>query len=179
MAITDFLKKQITEATAKSRAGGGGDNLRDGIYSTIVEKVVCDKMHNGLCIVIAVRIVTAQAVREDVKPNAVGSTVRFVLNFDDSRTKDVAPKNWRQYLEAVDGADQNTMSADEIAKHTEAVAADENAHSGIALGLSSYRKMKKDKSGESVLGTFKHVPGQTAESIEANKKLLVTPIPSN
>jgi hypothetical protein len=179
MAITDFLRKQITEATSKSRAGGGGDNLRDGIYSTIVEKVVCDKMHNGLCIVIAVRILSAQAVREDVKPNAVGSTVRFVLNFDDSRTKDVAPKNWRQFLEALDGADQNTMPAEEISKHTETVANNENAYSGIALGLSSYRKMKKDKTGESVLGTFKHVPGQTAESIEANKKLLIASVPSN
>lgn len=173
MGIGEDLRRRIADTTAKSRAGGGGDDLRDGVYSTIVEKIVCDKMHNGLCIVIAVRIMTAQAVRDDVKPNAIGSTVRFVLNFDDPRTKEVAPKNWRAFLEALDGVDQNTMSHTEIDKHTGIVANDETAYNGIAINLSSYRKMKKDKTGESVLPAWKHVPGQTAESIEANKAKLV------
>jgi len=168
MGISADLRNQIAGSTAKSRAGGGGDDLRDGVYSTIVEKVVVGKMHNGLCIVIAVRIMTAQGVRDDVKPNAVGTTVRFVLNFDDIRTKEVAPKNWRQFLEAFDGVESNSMTADEIAKHTGVVADNESAYAGVEINLTSYRKMKRDKSGESVLGTWKHVPGQTLESIAAN-----------
>lgn len=172
MGLPAHLIGQITQAATKARSGGGGDDLRDGTYLCTVEKIACGEMNSGTLIVIAVRIDEALPVRDDVKPNAVGSTVRFVLNFTDPRTKDVAPKAWREFLEALDGADQNTMGSAEISTHTSAVANDENCYRGVQIRLASYRRMNKAKTKELVLGAWKHIAGQSEDTIKARRAVL-------
>lgn len=174
MALPANVLGKIAEATNKSRAGGGGDDLRDGVYVMVTEKTEAFSGNNGDQIAIVARVISAEAdpAHPNVKPNAVGSSVRWILNFTDNRTKEVAPKNWRAFLEALDGCGQNALSGEKIAEYTNAIAADPQAFRGVRFRCTSYRRPKKNKPNEeSVLANYQFVQ-QTGEEVAAQRAAL-------
>jgi hypothetical protein len=71
---------------AGASATGGGNNIRDGIYKLLIEKVHIQTGHTGECFIAEFRVIDAQsngALDErgnPIMPNAVGSTCSMVAN---------------------------------------------------------------------------------------------------
>jgi hypothetical protein len=71
---------------ASASATGGGNNIRDGVYKLMVDKVHIQKGHTGECFIAEFRVIDANAngaVDDNgrpVVPNAVGSSCSMVCN---------------------------------------------------------------------------------------------------
>lgn len=80
------MSKGAFAKVAGASATGGGNNIRDGVYKLLVEKVHIQDGHSGECFIAEFRVVESQAngaVNEQgqpIIPNAVGSSASIVCN---------------------------------------------------------------------------------------------------
>lgn len=82
MGKLDNIFKKIADASAT----GGGNNIRDGLYTFLVEKCSIQEGHTGTCLIVELRVMESQASGSldengrPIAPNPVGSTCSMVCN---------------------------------------------------------------------------------------------------
>jgi hypothetical protein len=166
------LISQISNASASK----GGNNLRDGKYKLIIERVVLNKGHEGTCVIPELRVVSAERVEQGVEPNDVGSSISCVWNLEKHR--ETAPGNVKSFVLAVTGMDEGKTPAEEVQKATASMLADPYAFRGLEVEVTTYRKTNQGKKTPAnrgqilVLPAWKHVTGQTPETVMANRAAL-------
>ena len=80
------MSKGAFAKVAGAQATGGGNNIRDGVYKLLVEKVHIQDGHSGECFIAEFRVIESQANGatnehgQPIVPNAVGSSCSIVCN---------------------------------------------------------------------------------------------------
>lgn len=178
---------------ASAAATGGGNNIRDGIYKKLIEKVFVHEGHNGDCFIAEFRVVESEAngAVDDrgvpVIPNAVGSNCSMVCNFS---AHESAAGNAKAFVEAaIQGLgysyDEFVALRDDkgnpmFASEEEALAfccSDQNPLRGIAIANETRQTVNKGRKNPANAGKKLTLNGwrpiaQTEEDIAEQRKFL-------
>lgn len=165
----------VLSKIANSSATKGGNNLKDGKYRLIVEKMLLNSGHSGTCFIPELRVVSAAATEKDTEPNSVGSTVSCVWNV----TKhDSAPGNVKAFILSALGLDEASTPAAKVQELLSKAVGAEQILRGFEIDCSTMRRINQGKSNPAnrgqvmVLPTWQHVAGQTQESVAKNRSML-------
>ena len=168
---------------ASASATGGGNNIRDGIYKLMVEKVQMQTGHTGECFIAEFRVLDSSpngAVDEQgrpVIPNAPGSTCSMVCNITKHAS---AAGNAKAFVEkALEGLG---VSPDKINAETMAyVCSENNPLRGLAIIDETYRGVNKGRENPAnagkalTLNKWKAVAQTEADVNTGNAYLDATP----
>jgi hypothetical protein len=171
--------ESIFKKIADASATGGGSNIRDGIYSFLIEKCSIQNGHTGVCFVAEFRVMESSfngALDEQgkpVTPNPVGSTCSMVCNLTKHES---AAGNVKAFLQGALGGVGYTpeMINDELIS---SVVSADNPLRGAKVVDETYRGVNKGRSNAAnagkplTLNKWKSV-SQTEEDIAAGRKYL-------
>lgn len=133
---------------AAASATGGGNNIRDGIYKFLVEKISLQNGHTGECFIAEFRVVesTANGALDEqgrpVVPNAVGSTCSMVCNL--TKHESAAGNAKAFVVKALAGL--NLTEQDITPEVMAWVCGEKNPLRGLAVRDETYRGVNKGKS---------------------------------
>jgi hypothetical protein len=166
--------RAIFQKIASAKASGGGNLIRDGRYEFTILKLLLEDKFNGTCFIAEMLVESAGEVEQGVEPNRVGSTCSYVVNFD-GEGKLSAPGNVKLFVLALLNKGEDELDADQIADITEKLVAPSQPARGMRIADETYRKTIR--SGKNAGKPFtahrwKHVDGQTDESINERRKQL-------
>lgn len=139
---------------AAASATGGGNNIRDGVYEMMVEKVHMQSGHSGECFIAEFRVLksSANGAADDrgnpIVPNAVGSTCSMVCNLTKHES---AAGNAKAFVEnALAGLG---VTADKITPDVMAwVCSENNPLRGLKVIDETYRTINKGRSNSANAG---------------------------
>jgi hypothetical protein len=164
--------QDILDKIANASATKGGNDFRKGSYRLIVDRITLEKDRKGVSMVVPqFRVKTATKMEQDVEPNPVGSSVRCVWRLD----KDASPGNIKELVLALVGADEATTPAEAVKAATAQMLSPEQPLRGFEIDCTTIVRINKGRDNpanagkEMVLPGWQHVPGQTAESVAANR----------
>lgn len=198
------LKLKVTQKTmagafakmAAAKPTGGGNNIRDGIYTFIVERLFHSNGHNGECIIAEFRVKESSsngAVDEHgrpVTPNAPGTACSAVWNLTQHEaaagnsvafamiaTQSLMGLDWQAFLAMeVDGQKAFPGGAEQALAW---LCGSDNPLAGVEVRDETYRFVNKGRknpanAGKQMTGNKWFPVDMTQEQIDANKKLLTT-----
>lgn len=132
---------------ASATATGGGNNIRDGIYKFLVEKVHIQGGHSGECFIAEFRVLESSpngAVDEQgrpVVPNAPGSTCSMVCNLTKHASAAGNAKAFVVNALAGLGLTEDKINAETMAY----VCSENNPLRGLAVADETYRGINKGR----------------------------------
>lgn len=161
--------ENIFKKIAEAKASQGGNHMKDGDYTYLIEKFIMNQGHTGTCFIAELRVLEAKQTESDVEPNPVGSTVGFVANVS---KQEAALGNVKAFVLAALGLHDGTPSENVQSILAEAVGEAQPLR-GLRIKNTTYRYVNKGRANPANRGNvitlprFAHVPGQTPESITA------------
>ncbi len=169
--------QDVFSKIANASATKGGNNLRDGKYRFVIERVQLHTGHTGTCIIPELRVVKADRTEKDVEPNAVGSTTSCVWNLSQH---DSAPGNVKAFVLAVLGLDEASTPPAKMQELSATMVSEGQPFRGIEIDVTTMRRVNQGRKNAAnrgqimVLPNWQHVQGQTRESIASNRTMLDT-----
>lgn len=167
--------QDVFSKIANASATKGGNNIKDGNYRLIVERMLVNTGHTGTCFIPELRVKTATATEKDVEPNAVGSTVSCVWNVTKHAS---APGNVKAFVLAVLGLDEASTPADQMKELMAKAVGPDQILRGIEIDANTIRRVNQGRDNPAnrgtvmVLPTWQHVPGQSQDSVAKNRAAL-------
>lgn len=167
--------QDVFSKIANASATKGGNNLKDGKYRLIVERMLLNTGHSGTCFIPELRVVKAEKSEQDVEPNAPGSTVSCVWNVTKHAS---APGNVKAFVLAVLGIDEATTPAAQMQELLSRAVGAEQILRGMEIDCATFRRVNKGRDNPANAGTvmtlpaWQHITGQTQESITRNRATL-------
>lgn len=134
----DLLKK-----VASAQASGGGNNIRDGIYTFEICNLLLEKKYKGEIFIVEFLVRDAKAVQEldkqgkPVVPNEPGSRCSWVLNLTKNES---APGNMKKFFLDLYGYAEHEVTPDELATVLDMALAGDQPCRGWLIGDETYRK---------------------------------------
>ena len=149
-----------------TKLNGSGENMRDGVYTFLVERLFEQKGYEGNCFIAELRVMTAEPLLESVKPNPVGSSLSVVCN--ETKHKEVARANIIKICMSVFGLTQA-----EVEDNYAEIVSEDNPARGRLVGCRTYRKESQGRFNAANKGQILVLPRwecieQTAEEIRVN-----------
>lgn len=148
------MSKGAFAKVAGASATGGGNNIRDGIYKFLVEKISLQNGHSGECFIAEFRVIEATAngaVNEQghpIVPNAVGSSCSLVANLTKHES---AAGNAKAFV--VNALAGLGYTEDQITAETMAyICSENNPLRGLAVIDETYRGVNKGRSNPANAG---------------------------
>lgn len=157
------FNKMISGATPSQ----GGNYLRDGIYSLLVEKVVQHQGNDGPTFVAELRVTESKKTEQDVEPNPVGTTVSYAQVLMKFKS---APGNAKAFLLGVLGG-LGYAESDLTDQLVDEVVGDGQPLRGAQVKCSTYRKMTRDGSKMLTLPKWQSV-AQDEAAIKRGREFL-------
>jgi hypothetical protein len=168
--------KSLLSEIAKSKAANGGNYLRDGRYTLVLEHLSVETLFAGrtfiaeLYVQEAANDPTAKDERGvQIEANPVGSSVTFLQQFD--KHPMTAFKATKAFLLALADEKEEEVDEAEFVAYLELAIGKDQPLRGALVKAESYRKPTKDKSKMLVLPKW-IAAGNTPEQIAARRKLL-------
>lgn len=174
---TSARRKALMEKLSKAKAGGVGNNFKDGKYRLAVKKMGLEDGFKGTrfqttFVVAASRKVPVICLKEnkalDVDPNPVGSDVDWMA-MDLDKTDSAGPGNVRRLI--CDLFDKRDLSDEEyietlaemcdLDENGDALAAPLHASKGMLIDMETVRIITKTNKVEIVVPKWSHVPFST------------------
>lgn len=164
---------------ATASATGGGNNIRDGIYKLLVEKVHMQTGHTGECFIAEFRVIESSpngALDEQgrpVVPNAPGSTCSMVCNITKHASAAGNAKAFVVNALAGLGITEDKINAETMAY----VCSENNPLRGLAITDETYRGVNKGRENPAnagkplTLNKWKPI-AQTEADVNAGKAYL-------
>lgn len=151
------LPASVAEELGKARTAGGGNWIQHGDYTLMIEKWYFQKIQDE-CIIVEFLVVESRkkVVYEgdkkiEVEPNAVGSEVSEVANFD-GPGKLSAKANARAVALGLFGFKEGDVSDKIVADTMLQVVRDNTPAAGMLIKVSTYAKEKRTAKGEFITG---------------------------
>jgi hypothetical protein len=167
--------QDVFNKIANASATKGGNNLKDGKYRLVVEKMLLNTGHTGTSFIPELRVMKAEQTEKDAEPNAAGSTVSCVWNVTKHAS---APGNVKAFLLAVLGLDEATTPAAQVQELLSKAVGAEQILRGFEIDASTIRRVNQGRDNPAnrgqtmTLPVWQHVPGQTQESVARNRAML-------
>lgn len=139
---------------ASASATGGGNNIRDGVYKLMVEKVHIQHGHTGECFISEFRVIEASAngsVDEQgrqIVPNAPGSTCSMVCNLTKHESAAGNAKAFVVNALAGLGLTEDKINAETMAY----VCSENNPLRGLLVTDETYRTVNKGRANAANAG---------------------------
>jgi hypothetical protein len=180
MDMSQYIKK-----VAASQVTQGGTPVRDGTYKFALVNFLIDQKSSGVCCIIELLVkesrskaglVDGNGTPRNVEANPVGSTCSLVYNL--SKTDDAgraAPGNVKAFVCGIAGYDPATIPDEKFAAFCEQMRSKAQPLRGMLVGDDTFaRPIKKGpRMGQMFVGhNWVHVPGQTPESIRAEREAM-------
>jgi hypothetical protein len=160
--------QDIFTQIATASATRGGQYIKDGAYRYIIEKCWLENKQNGLCFGMEFAVKTSAKNHATIDPDPVGASVSNVQNFKHKS----ATGNVKAFVLAALGLEEHAVSDADFAATLQQIVSEAQPLRGMEVDNITYRQLTRDKTKELVLCRFSHVPGQTAESVAANRAKL-------
>lgn len=182
----DSIYSQVAEA----KATGGGEFIRHGAYTFMIKKVWIDKGYNGVCF--KAELETVKSEPQDIaagmtepgeqvgpsNPNKVGSGPIYIVNLSKGGKEGASAfGNVKAFLLAADGTPEAEFNSDpeKFKNFMKQATSAANPLRGVLMTDRTFRKITQSgkNAGKPFTGhNWGHVPGQTAESVKANRAML-------
>ena len=170
------MSEDILDRIANARATENYNRIKKGRYEWIVERFYMEKKRNGMCLIPELRVVSSVKTDPNEDPDPVGTTVSTAWNI--TTQPDSAPGNVKAFILAVAGLDQSALTPAQVKDLTnEAISAAQpfrgmRVNGETVTRINQGKKNPNNRGQEMVIPNFKHVPGQTAESVAKNRAAL-------
>lgn len=172
--------QNVFKKIADASATGGGNNIRDGRYTFLIEKCHIQEGHTGTCAIVEFRVMESNASGaadeqgKQIVPNPVGSTCSMVCNLTKHES---AAGNVKAFMiAALGGLGYTAEQAGDDSVIAEAFS-EENPLRGVKVIDETYRGINKGRANAAnagkplTLNKWKAVE-QTAEEIAEGAKYL-------
>lgn len=167
------ISPELLAKIAGAKASQGGNIIRDGKYDLVVTSLKVEPGEGGVFWKPEFIVRKCEAVQDDVKPNAVGTTCHAICNFTTNKS---AAGNAKALVLAILGFTEDQVSNEEFSKALAEAVSDAQPLRGMLVRAETYRrKIEKGKhSGEmGVYPKWIHIP-MTPDEITASRKMLDT-----
>lgn len=167
--------QDVFSKIANASATKGGNNLKDGKYRLVLERMLLNTGHSGTCFIPELRVVSASQTEKDVEPNAPGSTVSCVWNVTKHAS---AAGNVKAFVLSLLGLDEASTPAAKVQEILSSAVSAEQVLRGIEIDCNTIRRINQGRDNPANRGTvmtlpvWQHVPGQSQESIAKNRAML-------
>lgn len=164
--------QDIFSQIANASATKGGNNLKDGKYRLVLERMLVHNGHKGTSVIPEFRVKTSEQTEKDVEPSPVGSTVSCVWNLTQHEN---AKGNVKALILAMLGLDEAATPVAQVQQLTEKACSPEQILRGFEVDATTIRRINQGKKNPAnrgqvmTLPMWQHVPGQTQESVAKNR----------
>jgi hypothetical protein len=165
MGFADSIAGKI----ASAKASNGGNFLKDGRYKLEIKALKLEKLYAGLTFIAELGVVESAPVRDDVIPNAVGTTASYIQQLD--KREQTAYPNTKAFLLAAADEDESAISAEEFTAFINDATGAKQALKGVLISCETFRKFTKDGKTEMTLPRFTAIK-QTDAEVAGRRKAL-------
>lgn len=164
----------LLKAVANTKASAGGNFIRPGRYTLVLEKILLEPKYDGIKdsihFIAELRVLESTSYEDSAtKANPVGSTVTFLQQLE--KNPQMAGKNTKAFMLALTGDEEADLDPEEFVTSIKRAAGKDQPLRGAVIKAETYSKTAKKSGKELTLPKWTPLDN-TLESIAARRKEL-------